>query len=110
MTNNNLFADRLLNGKLPLNVYSLFDLANLAEAILLSSRIVTLPGRGLGNDTANRLRRAGILGEFQTDEDSEKAINLVRGNWTYDFLNEKDLDKLAIILQDIFGADQELAK
>jgi hypothetical protein len=39
------FANLALSRKNGLNMYSLFDLSNLVECILLADKIITLPGR-----------------------------------------------------------------
>jgi hypothetical protein len=56
-------------------MYSLFDLFNLLEAILLADKIITLPG-DKKNDTAEMLKKKGILEELVIEEDVAAQILL----------------------------------
>jgi hypothetical protein len=69
------FADSILSENLGLNMYSLFDLFNLLEAILLADKIITLPG-DKKNDTAEMLKKKGILEELVIEEDVAAQILL----------------------------------
>lgn len=55
------FASKLLEGDLPLNAYSIWDLCNLSEAILFAEKITTLPGLAEYNQAITKLRKKEII-------------------------------------------------
>jgi hypothetical protein len=54
----------LLEGDLPLNAYSIWDLCNLSEAILFSEKITMLPGLQENNQAITRLREQKIIDDL----------------------------------------------
>jgi hypothetical protein len=106
------FSDRLLNGEMPINIYGLFDLSTLSEAILLADKIVTLPGRGIENSTAAKLKKQDpyLLEEIDVQEDIADIISSFQAtNAGFEFILEKN-DELAQIICDIFpGINERLA-
>lgn len=54
------FASKFLEKKIPLNIYSIWDLCNLSEAILFAEKITTIPG--LAEDLViTKLKKAKIM-------------------------------------------------
>jgi hypothetical protein len=104
------FADGLLNGDdnlVPLNVYSLFDLSKLSEAILLAEKIVTLPGMGTYNETARKLKDEKILEEIEIKEEIQDIISEVRGqDWFLKIIGQEGLAK---VFADIFKINEKTA-
>jgi hypothetical protein len=114
MTNTHLyFADFILTEKIELdmfNMYSLFDLSNLLEAILLADKIVTLPsGDNTENSTMKTLKREDILYELEIKEDIAKVISHLKYSWNEDSIISENLNNFADILCDIFPIDKMLA-
>jgi hypothetical protein len=103
------FSDRLLTGELPLNGYSLFDLSNLTQSILLNEKIITLPGRGSRNDTFKTLKDAGIAEELDVDSRKNEMDTILSRSRHANLYEEVPLDGIAKVLCDIFPVSYENA-
>lgn len=114
MTNTHMyFADYVLTENIELdmfNMYSLFDLSNLLEAILLADKIVTLPsGDNIRNNTIEVLKKNHILHELEIKEDIAKVVSHIKYTWDTDSIISENLNNFADILCDIFPIDKKLA-
>jgi hypothetical protein len=95
------FADRLLQGDFPVNAYNIFDLSKLSESLLLSDKILTLPGRGTQIETYEQLREQKFIEEIDVNDGRiDGIVGLVRaGNEAHQRL---DKNRLVQIFCDIF--------
>ncbi len=83
-------------------MYALFDLANLAEAILLAPKLVTLPGEAVQTNTATFLQDEGLLEEVKVEEDMADIISSIKYTWDSNSALILNKEKIAKILCDIF--------
>jgi Zn-dependent membrane protease YugP len=66
-------------------MYSLFDLSNLLEAILLADKIVTLPSEdNTENETMKTLKREKILYELEIKKDIAQVVSHLKYTWDPD--------------------------
>jgi hypothetical protein len=91
------FADSILTKDLPLNAYSIFDVCNLLEAILLADKIITLPGNGFENETAKKLRKENLLNQLEIEKDIADIIGSLKSTWDSDSITYENKEKIAIL-------------
>jgi hypothetical protein len=104
------FSSKILTGELPLNVYSLLDLSNLLESILLADEIEVLPGRGLENDITDKLKSIHLLKELDIKRDIAETINQLKFEWDTDSVINKNQEVFSRILCDIFPIEKDIAE
>ncbi|MGB9167416.1 MAG: hypothetical protein WCB31_00645 [Nitrososphaeraceae archaeon] len=92
-----------------LSPYSLFDLSNLLECILLADKIITLPGRGIENYIAEILKREDILYELDIKKDIANIIGSLKSTWDEDSIIHQHRDKFVNVLCNIFPIEKEIA-
>ena len=98
------FADGLIRGSIPINAYNIFDLSKLSEALLLSDKIVTIPGRGTEIETYQNLKndnRVKVEELNVNDGIMDKIVGLIRSGDEIHKILDKDL--VVSIFSDIFG-------
>lgn len=104
------YADKILTPKAYQNMYSLFDLSNLVEAIILSPKIITLPGQAIGTSTSTFLEHEGILELAEVEEDMAIIISQFNSStWSSDSLVTQNKAEITRILCDIFPVNYEIA-
>ena len=103
------FSNNLLFGEAIPNMYSLFDLSNLIEGIILAERIVTLPGYAVDTPTATILNKEGILREAEVNENYVQIISSLKYTWDADSIVKQNYKQLARILCDIFPIEYDVA-
>lgn len=103
------FADSILTKDLLLNAYSIFDLSNLLEAILLADNIITLPGNGFENQTAKKLRKENLLSQLEIEKDIADMISYLKSTWDSDSITYENKEKIANIMCDVFPIEKEVA-
>lgn len=103
------FADRLLQGLLPVNAYNIFDLSKLSECLLLADKIYTLPGRGTEIELYEQLKNGTEIKIEELNVNDGTVENIV-GNiregddYIYSRLKPKDVVKLFC---DIFSIKEQ---